>query len=102
MAIGLLDCLWTYAGNGIPGFKDDSGEQPGFKGNHRVLMISLIRLVRSQRLVRESAWIAHAFGAIFGFWSTMAFFLRSPYNYSLSVIGLFELWDSPEQWFLHL
>lgn len=69
------------------------GEQPGFRGNYRVLMISLIRLVRSQRLVRESAWIgACTFGAISAFWSTMAFFLeKPPYNYSLSVIGMFGI-----------
>jgi len=54
-------------------------------------MNSMIRLFRSQRMVRESAWIgACTFGAISAFWSTMAFFLeKPPFNYSLSVIGLF-------------
>lgn len=69
------------------------GEKPGFRGTYNVLMISLIRLFRSQRLVRESAWIgACTFGAISAFWSTMAFFLeKPPFNYSLSVIGLFGI-----------
>ncbi len=69
------------------------GERPAFRGSYGVLMISLIRLFRSQRIVRESAWIgACTFGAISAFWSTMAFFLeKPPFNYSLSVIGLFGI-----------
>lgn len=69
------------------------GERPGFKGNYKVLMFSLIRLFRSQRLVRESAWIgACSFGAISAFWSTMAFFLeKPPFGYPVSVIGLFGI-----------
>lgn len=72
-------------------YKIVPGEKPGFKGSYGVLMISVIRLFRSQKLVRESAWIGCCtFGAISAFWSTMAFFLeKPPFNYSLSVIGLF-------------
>ncbi len=66
-------------------------ERPGFKGNYFVLMSSLIKLFRSQKLVRESAWIGGCtFGALSAFWSTMAFLLeKPPFNYSLSIIGLF-------------
>lgn len=67
------------------------GEKPGFNGGYFNLMGSLIHLFKTQRKVRESAWIgACTFGAISAFWSTMAFFLeKPPFNYSLSVIGLF-------------
>lgn len=67
------------------------GERPGFQGTYRGLMQSLISLFRTQKLVRESAWIGGCtFGAISAFWSTMAFFLeKPPFSYSVSVIGLF-------------
>jgi predicted MFS family arabinose efflux permease len=54
-------------------------------------MYSLLSLVRTQPVARQSAWIgACLFGAISAFWSTMAFFLeKPPFSYSLSVIGLF-------------
>lgn len=69
------------------------GEKPGFKGSYKSLLRSLFRLIKTQKLVRESAWIGGClFGAISAFWSTMAFFLeKPPYEYSLSVIGLFGI-----------
>ncbi len=72
-------------------YKMIPGESPGFQGTYRGLMNSLIRIFRSEKLVRESAWIgACTFGAISAFWSTMAFFLeKPPFGYSVSVIGLF-------------
>jgi len=84
-ALMLIMAFWVY--RLIP------AERPGFNGAYRELMASLIRLIRSQKLVRESAWIgACCFGAISVFWSTMAFFLeKPPFNYSVSVIGLFGI-----------
>lgn len=69
------------------------GEQPGFRGNYGKLMKTLIQLIKSQKLVRESAWIgACTFGAVSAFWSTMAFFLeKPPFSYTVSVIGLFGI-----------
>ncbi len=66
-------------------------EEPEFKGSYVSLMHSLLGLVRSQRAVRQSAWMgACLFGALSVFWSTMAFYLeKPPYSYRLSVIGLF-------------
>lgn len=74
-------------------YKMIPSEQPGFHGNYRKLMKSLIELIGSQKLVRESAWIgACTFGAVSAFWSTMAFFLeKPPFSYSVSVIGLFGI-----------
>lgn len=68
-------------------------ESPGFHGTYRELMSSLVRLFRSQKLARESAWIgACTFGAISAFWSTMAFFLeKPPFGYPVSIIGLFGI-----------
>jgi predicted MFS family arabinose efflux permease len=68
-------------------------EEPSFKGNYWKLMRSLFSLFKEQSVVRESAWIgACLFGAISAFWATMAFFLeKPPYQYSLSVIGLFGI-----------
>lgn len=68
-------------------------EKPSFEGSYMELMGSLWQLFRQQRVVRESAFLgALLFAAISGFWSTMAFFLeKPPYQYSLSVIGLFGL-----------
>lgn len=73
--------IWKY----IP------GEAPSFQGTYWKLMVSLFSLFKEQSVIRESAWIgACLFGAISGFWATMAFFLeKPPYQYSLSVIGLF-------------
>ncbi|MCO6496658.1 MAG: MFS transporter [Chitinophagaceae bacterium] len=87
IACGLMLVMAALVHRMIP------GEEPGFKGNYRVLMISLLRLIRSQSIVRESAWIgACTFGAISAFWSTMAFFLeKPPFDYSVSVIGLFGI-----------
>jgi len=75
--------VWKY----IP------GEQPAFKGNYWKLIRSLFQLFKEQKIIRESAWIgACLFGAISAFWSTMAFFLeKSPFEYSLSMIGLFGI-----------
>jgi len=69
------------------------GETAAFKGGYLKLMRSLATLFKSQRIIRESAWIgACSFGAISVFWSTMAFFLeRPPYSYSLAIIGLFGI-----------
>jgi predicted MFS family arabinose efflux permease len=66
-------------------------EEHSFEGSYRSLMYSLLSLVRTQPVARQSAWIgACLFGAISAFWSTMAFFLeKPPFSYSLSVIGLF-------------
>lgn len=74
-------------------YKIVPGEKPGFHGTYGGLLNSLVRLFRSQPLVRESAWVgACSFGAISVFWSTMAFFLeKPPFEYSLSVIGLFGM-----------
>lgn len=85
IACGLMLVMAVLVHRMIP------GEKPGFKGTYRGLMDSLILLFRSQKLVRESAWIgACTFGAISAFWSTMAFFLeKPPFDYSVSVIGLF-------------
>lgn len=68
-------------------------EHPGFSGSYSQLMASLLQLLRTQKLVRESAWIgACSFGAISAFWSTMAFFLeKPPFSYPVSVIGLFGI-----------
>ncbi|HSN10154.1 MAG TPA: MFS transporter [Hanamia sp.] len=75
--------IWKY----IP------GEEPSFKGSYLKLMKSLFSLFKEQSVIRESAWIgACLFGAISAFWATMAFFLeKPPYQYSLSVIGLFGI-----------
>lgn len=75
--------VWKY----IP------GEEPAFKGNYRQLMGSLFELFKEQPVIRESAMIgASLFGAISAFWATMAFFLeKPPFQYSLSVIGLFGI-----------
>jgi len=75
--------IWKY----IP------GEEPSFKGSYWKLMKSLFSLFREQSVIRESAWIgACLFGAISAFWATMAFFLeKPPFQYSLSVIGLFGI-----------
>ncbi len=75
--------IWKY----IP------GEEPSFKGSYWKLMKSLFSLFKEQKVIRESAWIgACLFGAISAFWATMAFFLeKPPYQYSLSVIGLFGI-----------
>lgn len=69
------------------------GERPGFHGTYRKLMKSLMQLIRTQKLVRESAWIGGCtFGAISAFWSTMAFLLeKPPFSYPVSVIGLFGI-----------
>ena len=69
------------------------GERPGFHGNYGKLMKTLLQLIKSQKLVRESAWIgACTFGAVSAFWSTMAFFLeKPPFSYPVSVIGLFGI-----------
>ena len=74
-------------------FKFIPGEEPSFKGNYAKLMRSLFSLFKEQSVIRESAWIgACLFGAISAFWATMAFFLeKPPYQYSLSVIGLFGI-----------
>lgn len=74
-------------------YKIVPGEKPGFHGTYGGLLNSLVRLFRSQPLVRECAWIgACSFGAISVFWSTMAFFLeKPPFEYSLSVIGVFGI-----------
>lgn len=87
IACGLMLVMTVLVYRMIP------AERPAFKGNYRVLMVSLIRLFRTQRSVRESAWIgACTFGAISAFWSTMAFFLeKPPFGYSVSVIGLFGI-----------
>lgn len=68
-------------------------EKPAFEGGYKKLMRSLATLFRQQPIIRESAWIgACMFGAISVFWSTMAFFLEHPpYNYSLTIIGLFGI-----------
>lgn len=68
-------------------------EVAAFKGGYLKLMKSLATLFKSQKVIRESAWIgACMFGAISVFWSTMAFFLeRPPYQYSLTLIGLFGI-----------
>ena len=74
-------------------FKYIPGEEPSFKGSYWKLMKSLFSLFREQSVIRESAWIgACLFGAISAFWATMAFFLeKPPFQYSLSVIGLFGI-----------
>lgn len=66
-------------------------EKHAFAGNYRSLLQSLFSLIRSQPVVRQSAWMGGClFGAISAFWSTMAFFLeKPPFSYRLSVIGLF-------------
>jgi len=68
-------------------------EKPAFKGTYRELLNSLFRLIATEPLARQSAWIgACTFGAISAFWSTMAFFLeKPPYSYTLSVIGMFGM-----------
>lgn len=87
IACGLMLVMATLVYRTIP------GEKPGFKGTYGVLMISLLRFIKSQQVVRESAWIGGCtFGAISAFWSTMAFFLgKPPFSYSLSIIGLFGI-----------
>ena len=74
-------------------FKYIPGEEPSFKGSYWALMKSLLGLFKEQPVIRQSAWIgACLFGAISAFWATMAFFLeKPPYQYSLSVIGLFGI-----------
>ncbi|MEO9146264.1 MAG: MFS transporter [Ginsengibacter sp.] len=69
------------------------GEKPSFKGSYSQLMHSLVDLFKEESVIRESAWIgACLFGAISAFWATMAFFLeKPPYEYSLSLIGLFGI-----------
>lgn len=69
------------------------GEKSSFQGTYRQLMYSLFKLFKEQPVIRESAWIgAWLFGAISVFWATMAFFLeKPPFNYSLSLIGLFGI-----------
>jgi predicted MFS family arabinose efflux permease len=65
----------------------------GTKLNYAQLLASLIKLARTEPLLREVGLFgAMAFGAFNVFWVTLAFFLETPpYHYGSEVTGLFGL-----------
>jgi len=63
---------------------------PGFKGNYKTLMSSIVFLVRKHPvLVIYSSRAALAFGAFLGMWSTLAFKMKlAPFYADSNVIGM--------------
>ena len=67
--------------------------QPTLKVSYLSLMKSLVRLIRTQPILRQASVAgAMCFGAFSAFWTTLVFFLaQPPYHYASEVTGLFGL-----------
>jgi predicted MFS family arabinose efflux permease len=64
-----------------------------FSGNYVELLKSTLSLVRTHRVLRESAILgAFSFGIFCSFWTTVTFYLSGPtYNFHADTIGLFGI-----------
>ncbi len=67
--------------------------QPQTRLNYRALLTSLLHLIKTEPVLRESALFGGlAFGAMSAFWVTLTFLLAgAPYFYGSDVVGLFGL-----------
>jgi predicted MFS family arabinose efflux permease len=67
--------------------------QPKTRLNYGALLKSLIHLIRTEPVLRESALFGGlSFGALSAFWVTLTFLLTgAPYHYGSDVVGLFGL-----------
>jgi predicted MFS family arabinose efflux permease len=66
---------------------------PKTRLNYRALLTSLLHLIKTEPVLRESALFGGlAFGALSAFWVTLTFLLAGPpYHYGSDVVGLFGL-----------
>lgn len=74
-------------------YKRFPATKPAFKGNYLSLVRSLVTLIRTQPLLRESTAISMTCFAVFGsFWTTMVLlFANEPFHFTSDKIGLFGL-----------
>jgi predicted MFS family arabinose efflux permease len=66
---------------------------PGFKGNYKQLMCSMLSYIKTQPVLQETSIVNFmAFAVISGFWTTMVLFLAyPPFNFQTLQIGLFGI-----------
>jgi predicted MFS family arabinose efflux permease len=74
-------------------YKRFPATKPGFKGNYLSLVRSLLTLIKTQPVLRESTAISMTCFAVFGsFWTTMVLlFANEPFHFTSYQIGLFGL-----------
>jgi predicted MFS family arabinose efflux permease len=86
IAAGIMLLMWVMVSLFLPEV------EPGYKGNYRKLMVSLIDLVKQEPKLRIAALRgALCFACFSSFWTTLTFLLKQNFNLGSGVAGEFGL-----------